>query len=126
MSSFSLLSVSNSSVASYQREIDRLKSEIEARKRTAQTHIDWHTAPIESYHRMRQEQDADMRTLRTPHATSKITVPTKPDLLVSLGGVVPHHASVPVNALACGLVVIRQHGWRGVVDVELVIHRSSP
>ena len=65
-------------IASFEREIERLQAEVAARKRTAQARIDWHTAPVESYHRMLQSQDKDMRTLRTPHATSKITVPKQP------------------------------------------------
>lgn len=69
--------------AAFQREIDRLKAEIEMRKRTVEARVRWHTDPIESYHRMRQEQDPDYRTLRMPHGTSKITVPKKP--VVSLG-----------------------------------------
>lgn len=65
-------------VAAFKREIDRLRAEIAARTKTAASHIEWHTAPIESFHRMLQEQDKDLRTIRMPHATSKITVPKKP------------------------------------------------
>lgn len=70
-------------LGAFKREIDRLRTEMAARTRTAEAHIAWHTAPIESYHRMLMEQDKDLRTIRMPHATSKITVPKKPVVTVN-------------------------------------------
>lgn len=65
-------------VGAFKREIERLRGEIAARTKTAQAHIEWHEAPIRSYHMLLHDIDPDMRTLRLPHATSKITVPRKP------------------------------------------------
>jgi hypothetical protein len=71
--------------AAYGREIDRLREEIALRERAVNTRINWHTDPIESYHRMRQRQDPAYKTLRLPHATSKISVPTTPVIQLNDG-----------------------------------------
>ena len=70
-------------LGAFKREIDRLRAEMASRTKTAQSHIDWHTAPIESYHKMLRETDKDFRTMRFPHGTSKITVPKKPVITIN-------------------------------------------
>ena len=73
-------------VGAFKREIDRLRAEIAARTKTAEARIAWHTAPVESYHKMLIAGDKDLRTIRMPHATSKITVPKKPVIVVNDDG----------------------------------------
>ena len=65
-------------VGAFKREIERLKLEIEQRTKTARSQIAWHEEPIRAFHQMCQDGDKDLRTMRFPHGTSKITVPKKP------------------------------------------------
>lgn len=53
------------------REIQRLEDRREEESTTLHRKLDWHRAPIESYHRAHP----DDRTLKLPNATAKLTVP---------------------------------------------------
>jgi CBS-domain-containing membrane protein len=56
-------------------ELERLSERREHHARIIQDKIDWHQAPIESYHRMRLVADPKLKTLPLLHGYSKITVP---------------------------------------------------
>ena len=62
----------------YERELERIKERIQNRVRIIQERIAWHTAPVQSYHTMRQAQEPKRKTIEFPHGASKITVPTTP------------------------------------------------
>jgi hypothetical protein len=61
----------------YDAELARMIERRENRARIITERLNWHTAPIESYHRMRLEADGK-RTIELPHGTSKMTVPKQP------------------------------------------------
>lgn len=58
----------------FDREIQRLEDRREEEAATLLRRLEWHRAPIESYHRAHP----DDRTLKLPNATSKLTVPRTP------------------------------------------------
>lgn len=64
--------------AMYAAEMERLRDRLDNRQAIINKRIAWHTAPIESYHRMRLEADPKRKTIELPHGTSRVTVPTKP------------------------------------------------
>lgn len=66
----------------FQREIDKLKERMEDRKRILRSEIAWHTAPVESYHRMRQAEEPARKTIHMPHGVSKVTVPQKAEVYI--------------------------------------------
>lgn len=66
----------------YDAELARLTERRENRVRIIMERLAWHKAPIESYARMRLERDGK-RTIELPHATSKISVPTKPQVFIT-------------------------------------------
>ena len=64
--------------ALYKAEIERMIDRRDNRRRIIQNAIDWHSAPIKSYHLAHQ----DDRTIELPHGASKLTVPTKPKVFM--------------------------------------------
>lgn len=63
-------------------ELNRITEWRDARRRVLQNRIDWHSAPIRSYHEMRMTDDDSQRTIDTPHGRSKISVPVKPQVFI--------------------------------------------
>lgn len=61
------------------REMDRLEARRDEEVAILQRKIDWHQAPIESYHRAHP----DNRTIKLPHATSRLTVPKSPRIFAA-------------------------------------------
>lgn len=62
----------------YNAEMARIKDRHQNRRRIIQNAIDWHSAPIRSYHLAH----LDERTIEMPHGTSKVTVPVKPKVFM--------------------------------------------
>lgn len=61
--------------AMYEDEMRRLRDRLQNRVDIIAKRIAWHTAPIESYHRMRLDANSKLKTIELPHGTSRITVP---------------------------------------------------
>lgn len=60
--------------ALYRAEMDRLHDRYAERARIINSRIDWHSSPVESWHRAHPER----RTVELPHGTSKLRVPKQP------------------------------------------------
>lgn len=66
----------------YQAEIDRLQDAMGERVRILTNELEWHQAPIRSFHEMTMTEDSSQRTLHTPHGRSKISVPDKAQVFI--------------------------------------------
>jgi hypothetical protein len=63
----------------FRAEMDRMHDRWKERERILRNKIDWHLAPVESYHRAHPKD----RTITFSHGDSKLRVPSKPAVFVS-------------------------------------------
>lgn len=66
----------------YWAEINRLQDRLEERGRIIVKEIDWHLQPVQQLHQRLVDLGTHPKTIELPHGTMKLTVPTKPTVVV--------------------------------------------